>query len=322
MLFWMELCFVLFLPSDTQGSSQSNVTSIFLLGFHDTGKFTVLLFIFLLLIFCGTLCGNLLIITLVSISKTLHSPMYFFLTQLSITDLMLSTNISPNMLNIVLHSNTSIPFFDCVTQYYFFCFSEGSECFLLMAMSYDRYVAICHPLHYVSIITPGLCTTLVVLAWLLSFIVTTAVTFYICQLQFCGPNTIDHFYCDVIPLIELSCSDVSSMKMDIALMGIPVVILPFLAILVSYMGIVWTILKISSISGRQKCFSTCSSHLTVVCLFYWSIIAIYIIPNEDHSQMGSKIMSMLYTVFTPLLNPCIYSLRNEDIKNALKNVVV
>ncbi|XP_068129271.1 olfactory receptor 1468-like [Hyperolius riggenbachi] len=313
---------MLVLPSDTHGPYQSNVTSIFLLGFRDMGRFTLWFFIFLLLIYCGTLCGNLLIITLVSISKTLHSPMYFFLTQLSITDVMMGTNISPNLLHIVLHGNSSISFSGCVTQYYFFSVSEASECFLLMVMSYDRYVAICSPLHYISIMTPWLCITLVALSWLLSFIVTTIMTFYICQLQFCGPNTIDHFFCDVVPLIELSCSDVSSMKIVVVMLGVPAVVLPFLFIVVSYMGIVWTILKISSISGRQKSFSTCSSHLTVVCQFYGSLIAIYIIPNEGHSQMGRKIMSMLYTVFTPFLNPCIYSLRNKDIKKALKNVSV
>ncbi|XP_068129272.1 olfactory receptor 1468-like [Hyperolius riggenbachi] len=304
------------------GPYQSNVTTIFLLGFRDTGRFTLSLFVFLLLIYCGTLCGNLLIITLVSISKTLHSPMYFFLTQLSITDLILSTDISPNMLHIVLHGKTSISFSDCITQYRFFSFSESAECFLLAVMSYDRYVAICYPLHYTSIMTPGLCITLVVISWLLSCIMTTILTLMVLQLQFCGPNTIDHFYCDLMPLVELSCSDVSSTKREIALMGIPLLVLPFLYIVASYMGIVWTILKISSISGRHKCFSTCSSHLTVVCLFYGIAIAVYIIPNEGHSQMGSKIMAMMYTVYTPFLNPCIYSLRNKDIKKALKKMLV
>ncbi|XP_068129366.1 olfactory receptor 10A7-like [Hyperolius riggenbachi] len=300
--------------------NHSNLTTIFLLGFHNMGNFNLLLFIFLFLIYCGTLFGNLLIVTLWSLSKTLHSPMYFFLSQLSITDITLTTEISPNLLRVVLHGNMPMPFSGCIAQYYFFSLSEGSECFLLAVMSYDRYVAICCPLRYTSIMNQRLCILLAVVPWLLSCMVSTVMTVSILHLQFCGPNTIDHFFCDIIPLLELSCSDVSRIKMQTSLFGIPVVILPCLLIVLSYMGIVFTILKISSFTGRLKSFSTCSSHLTVVCLFYGTLFAIYLLPNKGQSQMSNKIMSMLYTVFTPFLNPFIYTLRNEDIKKALKIV--
>ncbi|XP_068129365.1 olfactory receptor 11L1-like [Hyperolius riggenbachi] len=297
---------------------QNNVTTIFFMGFH-MGKFNLLAFVVLLMIYFMTICGNLLIITLVFYNKTLHSPMYFFLTQLSIADIMLTTDISPNMLNIVLHEGTSISFSGCVTQLHFFGLSEISECFLLMVMSYDRYLAICSPLHYTSIMNQGICVKLVCVSWILSCCVELILTLSIYQLQFCGPNTVDHFFCDLNALMNLSCSDVSMVKMEAILVCIPVVVLPFFLIAVSYTYIVLTILKIPSFSGRLKAFSTCSSHLTVVCIFFGTLMAIYMLPNEGQSQMLSRIVSMLYTVITPLLNPFIYSLRNKDIKLALRS---
>ncbi|KAM5171658.1 olfactory receptor 1468-like [Mantella aurantiaca] len=255
---------------------------------------------------------------LVHYSKILHSPMYFFLTQLSISDIMLTTDIAPNMLNIVLHEQASITLSGCITQLYFFGFSEASECLLLTVMSYDRYLAICSPLHYASIMNQLLCLKLVFASWLLSCSVELTLTLCISQLQFCGPNTVDHFFCDFNPVVELSCSDVSMIQIEASLMCIPVIVLPFFVILFSYTYIVLTIVRISSVSGRLKSFSTCSSHLTVVSIFYGTLIAMYMLPNDGHSQIINKTLSMLYTVFTPLLNPFIYSLRNKDIKDALK----
>ncbi|XP_073480358.1 olfactory receptor 1468-like [Aquarana catesbeiana] len=247
--------------------------------------------------------------------------MYFFLSQLSISDIILSTDISPNMLNIVLHEGTSISLSGCMTQYFFFGFSEVSECFLLMVMSYDRYLAICSPLHYASIMSPTLCINLVLVSWLFSFSIALILTLSMCQLQFCGSNTINHFFCDFYPLVELSCSDVSIIQIESTVLSIPVLVVPFLVIVVSYTCIVLAILKISSLSRRVKTFSTCSSHLTVVTIFYGTLITMYMIPNEGQSQMITKILALLYTVFTPFLNPFIYSLRNKDIKEALRNVL-
>ncbi|XP_073479948.1 olfactory receptor 1468-like [Aquarana catesbeiana] len=283
--------------------------------------YNILLFTLVLIIYIVTICGNLLIIMLVYYSKTLHSPMYFFLTQLSISDIMLTTDIAPNILNIALHERTSISFPGCITQYYFFGSIETFECFLLTVMSYDRYLAICSPLHYVSIMNHALCIKSVLASWLLSCSIAFILTVGICQLEFCGPNTIDHFYCDFNPLVELSCSDTSTVQMELTILCFPVIVLPFIVIVVSYTYIVLTMLKIPSFSGKLKPFSTCSSHLIVVFIFYGTLIAMYVLPNEGQSQMIKKIMSMLYTVFTPFLNPFIYSLRNKDIKDALRNAL-
>ncbi|XP_073480372.1 olfactory receptor 5P68-like [Aquarana catesbeiana] len=280
--------------------------------------YNLLLFTLVLIIYIVTICGNCLIIVLIYYSKTLHSPMYFFLSQLSISDIMLTTDIAPNMLNIVLHERTSISYVGCLTQLYVFGTTEGFECFLLTVMSYDRYLAICSPLHYASIMKQTLCIKLVLASWIISCSMVIITTLGVSQLEFCGPNVIDYLFCDFNPLVELSCSDASTVQMEITLLCVPVLILPFLVIVVSYIYIVLTILKISSFSGRLKSFSTCSSHLTVVFLFYGTLIAAYLIPKEGQSQTISKIMSLLYTVFTPFVNPLIYSLRNKEIKDNLK----
>ncbi|XP_040197857.1 olfactory receptor 484-like [Rana temporaria] len=284
--------------------------------------FNLLLFTLVLIIYIVTICGNFLIIMLVYYSKTLHSPMYFFLSQLSISDIMMITDIAPNILNIVLHERTSISYFGCITQYYVFGSTEGFECFLLTVMSYDRYLAICSPLHYVSIMKQTLCFKLVLASWIFSCSVAIIPILEISQLEFCGPDVIDHLFCDFYPLVELSCSDTSKVQMEITVLCFPVLILPFLVIVVSYTYIVLTILKMSSFSGRLKSFSTCSSHLTVVFIFYGTLIAVYLIPKKGQSQMISKIMSMLYTVFTPFVNPFIYSLRNKEIKDNLKMLYI
>ncbi|KAM9312088.1 olfactory receptor 1468-like [Gastrophryne carolinensis] len=286
------------------------------------GRLNLPFFTFLLMIYCVTMCGNFLIITLVSYSKTLHTPMYFFLTQLSIADIMLATDITPNMLNSLIHEMTSLSFPCCITQFYMLCFLESTECLVLMVMSYDRYLAICAPLHYMFIMNPSICNTLVIASWIMSGCVTLAITLGICQLQFCGPNTIDHFFCDFAPLLELSCSDTFIVKMEDALLGIPVVVIPFLLIVISYMYIISAILRITSFSGRVKSFSTCSSHLTVVSIFYGSIIIMYVLPSEGKSLFMNKILALLYTVMTPFLNPLIYSLRNKDIKDALNSFLL
>ncbi|PIO12620.1 hypothetical protein AB205_0221060, partial [Aquarana catesbeiana] len=237
---------------------KGNVTTFFFLGFNNMAIYNLLLFTLVLIIYIVTICGNLLIIMLVYFSKTLHSPMYFFLSQLSISDIMLTTDIAPNMLNIVLHERISISFSGLIS------------------------------------------------------------IFEISQLEFCGPNVIDYLFCDFNPLVELSCSDTSRVQMEVILLCVPMLIFPFLVIAVSYTYIVLTILKISSFSGRLKSFSTCSSHLTVVFIFYGTLAAAYMIPKKGQSRMISKMMSLLYTVFTPFVNPFIYSLRNQEMKDSLK----
>ncbi|KAM9312316.1 olfactory receptor 1468-like [Gastrophryne carolinensis] len=304
---------------------KSNITSIVFRGFHDIGNVylhvNLLFFTLILLVYCVTICGNLLIITLVSYSKTLHTPMYFFLSQLSVSDIMLSTDITPTLLNVLQNVTASVRFLGCITQFYFFATSETSECLLLMVMSIDRYVAICSPLRYVSIMTQVLCCETAFVSWILSGSISLIVTTCVCQLQFCGPNTIDHFFCDFSPLLELSCSDTSLAQMVSTSLSIPVIGIPFIVIVLSYAKIVSSIIKISSSLGRLKAFSTCSSHLTVVSIYYGTLIVMYILPSHGHSLIISRVLAMVYTVFTPFLNPMIYSLRNKDINVALKNAV-
>ncbi|XP_077329889.1 olfactory receptor 5P68-like [Lithobates pipiens] len=295
-----------------------NVTTFFFLGFNSNAVYNLLVFTLVLIIYIVTICGNYLIIVLVKYSKTLHSPMYFFLSQLSISDIMLTTAIAPNILHIVLHERTSISFSGCIAQLYVFGTVEAFECFLLTVMSYDRYLAICSPLHYTSIMKQTLCIQLVLVSWIFSCSVALISTLGVSQLEFCGPNVIDYLFCDLNPLLELSCSDTSEVQLKSTLLCVPVLIFPFLVIVVSYTYIVSSILKISSFLGRLKSFSTCSSHLTVVFIFYGTLIAAYLIPKEGKSQPISKIMSLLYTVFTPFVNPFIYSLRNKELKDSLK----
>ncbi|XP_075715813.1 olfactory receptor 11L1-like [Rhinoderma darwinii] len=297
----------------------STVTEILLLGFQNLRSIKTLFFLLLLIIFCVTVCGNLLIILVVSYSRSLHSPMYFFLTQLSLSDILLSTTIVPNMLHIVLYKGSSVSFIGCLIQFYCFTASESLECLLLTVMSYDRYQAICNPLHYTSVMDLTFCVKMVLLFWLFILIIILILSVTMSYLQFCGPNIIDHFFCDFEPLLELSCSDTFIVKMESKLLAVPLVICPFTVIIVSYVYIIFTILKIPSVTGRQKTFSTCSSHLAVVSLYYGSLISIYLFPNKDNAK---KIISLFYTVITPLLNPLIYSLKNNNIKKAFKKIFI
>ncbi|XP_072259188.1 olfactory receptor 5G9-like [Pyxicephalus adspersus] len=293
------------------------VTQIFLLGFQNQHGVHFLIFCVLLGIYCLTVCGNFLIITLVSLSKYLYSPMYYYLSQLSVTDITLTTNISPNMLYIIIDEGAPMSFEGCIAQFYFFGVTECSECLLLTIMSYDRYLAICNPLRYSSIMDHILCLKLIIMSWLISFTVILIHTITICKMEFCGLNVIDHFFCDLTPLLDLICSDTSLVRTEVTLLCIPMLIIPFIIVIVTYVCIVYAILRIQSNTGRRKAFSTCSSHLCVVSIFYGTLFCIYVLPSEGQSLTVSKILSLLYTVVTPLLNPIIYTLRNKDIKNAM-----
>ncbi|XP_041443353.1 olfactory receptor 5G3-like [Xenopus laevis] len=300
--------------------NQTLVNEIVLLGFQNLHNFKIPLFSLFLLIYIMTVWENVLIIVLVSSSRNLQSPMYFFLQQLSLSDLLASTNIIPTLLQTVKNEGTTISFFDCITQLYFFGGSESFECFLLAVMSYDRYVAICIPLSYTSIMSHRVCVTLILISLVLGFGITMISVYLVGTLQFCDQNTINHFFCDFFPLLELSCSDTFLVQLEVMIVTIPVVICPFILITVSYMCIAHAILKIVSNTGRQKAFSTCSSHLTVVSIFYGTLIAIYVVPPRNQSQTISKVLSLLYTILIPVINPVIYSLRNKDMNDALKKL--
>ncbi|XP_063785645.1 olfactory receptor 11L1-like [Pseudophryne corroboree] len=295
---------------------ENNVSYVFLLGFPNLHSYNIILFLLLLIIYCFTICGNVIIIALVSMSKTLHSPMYFFITQVSVLDILMATNILPYLLHIVLHNGGTMSLDACISQFYVFGISESSECFILMVMSYDRYLAICNPLRYNSLISKAFCGKSAILSWSLSVLLVGLHIIRIYKLDFCGPSLVDHFFCDFPPILKLSCSDTSLILIQAALIGIIIITFPFIMIIVSYVFIITTILNIRSISGRQKAFSTCSSHLTVVCIFFGILFSVYVIPNKEHLLDTNKILSLLYTVVIPLLNPFIYSLRNKDFKRA------
>ncbi|KAM5171550.1 olfactory receptor 11L1-like [Mantella aurantiaca] len=289
-----------------------------LLGFQELHGLQNYIFAAFLLIYCMTICGNLLIITLVANTKNLQTPMYFFLTLLSISDIILSTNIVPKMLHVVVNVKANISFVGCITQFYVFSFSECSECLLLTVMSYDRYLAICNPLNYVIIMNHTFCKKLIVTSWMLSISISFINALSLGLLRFCGANIIDHYFCDYSPLIELSCSNTFAVQFEVTLLSFPVLVVPFIIITLSYIRIINIIVKIPSNSGRQKAFSTCSSHLAVVSIYYVTLISMYGFPIKGHPLKISKVLSLLYTMGTPLMNPIIYTLRNKDIKNAFK----
>ncbi|KAM9313342.1 olfactory receptor 1M1-like [Gastrophryne carolinensis] len=266
--------------------------------------------------------GNFLVIVLVSYSKSLHSPMYFFLSQLSLSDILLATDIFPTLLYTSSVEEPKILFPLCIAQFFFFSLLEGSECFLLTVMSYDRYLAICKPLHYSLIMNHRVSWFLVITSWALSAFINLIDTVTLSTLQFCGPNVIDHYFCDLDPILQISCSDTTIVRLEVTLISSVFVFIPFFLIIVSYIYIAITIFKISSTTGRQKAFSTCSSHLSIVAIFYGTLLCVYLVPDNGQSGNITKFLSLLYTVVTPLMNPIIYSLRNKDLKKSARNFFV
>ncbi|XP_073402899.1 olfactory receptor 11L1-like [Dendrobates tinctorius] len=248
--------------------------------------------------------------------------MYFFLTQVTTSDIILSSDIVPNMLLVVLNNGSSITLSECITQWFFFSYCEASECFLLTLMSYDRYTAICHPLRYESIMSSMVCLKLIILSWITGFSVAFTQSINVSQLHFCRSNVIDHFFCEIDPILDLSCSSVFKIKVFALVLCFPFLVCPFLIVVISYIYIVVTILRLQSVTQRQKAFTTCGSHLLVVSIFYGSLLAIYLIPESAQSIAVRKIFSILYTVVTPLINPFIYSLRNKDIKEAIRKSIL
>ncbi|XP_075433426.1 olfactory receptor 11L1-like [Ascaphus truei] len=305
-----------------QKGNQMNFTEFLLLGFEKRHNLNIILFFIFLHVYIMTLSGNILIIALVSSSHHLSSPMYFFLKHLSLCDILLTTNIAPNMLQVILKDGSTISFTSCITQLYFFAVSETAECLLLTVMSYDRYLAICNPLYYTSIMDLKLRLHLVVWSWFISFMISLITVILIDTLQFCNSNVIDHFFCDLAPILELSCSDSSFVESTVFVLSTPVILLPFVFITATYIYIILAILRIHSSTGRQKAFSTCSSHLTLVSIFYGTLISLYMTPSRGHSLKVNKALSLLYTVVTPLLNPIIYSLRNQEIRSAFRKVML
>ncbi|KAM9312081.1 olfactory receptor 1M1-like [Gastrophryne carolinensis] len=303
------------------GKNVTSITIILLLGIQLPQNLSILVFCILLLISSVTICGNLLTITVVTYSKTLHCPMYFFLSQLSVLDILLAMDILPNLLLTILAEEAIISFSACITQFYVCGVSEISENLLLTVMSYDRYLAICKPLHYTLIMTHQVCWRMVITCWISGITLVLNTILMMLKLHFCGPNIIDHIFCDLDPILKLSCMDTTMVQLEAKLIGAISVVIPFFIIIISYIYIIVTIFEIPSVTGRRKAFSTCSSHLTVVAIFYGALVSVYLVPNIGQSQYINKCLPLLYTVVTPSLNPIIYSLRSKDLKNAIRRLI-
>ncbi|XP_069817852.1 olfactory receptor 11L1-like [Dendropsophus ebraccatus] len=304
-----------------QGMNVTAITVVHLLGFQGTHRVTFIVFFLFFVVYFVTLCGNLVIIALVSYSRNLHTPMYFFLTHLSVSDILLATDILPNILHAVVVKDNIISFTDCMAQFYFFDVSETADCLLLTVMCYDRYLAICQPLHYPYIMTHQFCRRMVMVTWMISACVVLIHTLTITKLNFCGPNRIDHFFCDLDPILQLSCSDITVVEIEVTTLSALLVVIPFFIIIISYTYIIFTILQIPSTTGRHKAFSTCSAHLGVVSMYYGTLLCVYLVPNRNQSWNITKYLSLLYTVVTPLMNPIIYSLRNKDLQKVIEKFI-
>ncbi|KAL2765586.1 olfactory receptor 1E2, partial [Daubentonia madagascariensis] len=296
---------------------QTVISEFLLLGLPIQPEHQNLFYALFLAMYLITVLGNLLIIILIRLDYHLHTPMYLFLSNLSFSDLCFSSVTMPKLLQIMQSQDPSIPYTGCLAQMYFFLFFADLESFLLVAMAYDRYVAICFPLHYTTIMSPKLCLSLVVLSWVLTTFHAMLHTLLMARLCFCADNVIRHFFCDMSALLKLACSDTRVNELVIFIMGGLILATPFILIIVSYARIVSSILKVPS----ARAFSTCGSHLSVVSLFYGTVIGLYLCPSANNSTLKETVMAMMYTVVTPMLNPFIYSLRNRDMKGALGRVI-
>ena len=304
----------------TRGN-QSHITEFLLLGLTSDPKQQVWLFASFLVMYLVNVGGNSVIIAAIQGDVRLHTPMYFFLSNLSFVDICFTNVIVPRMLANMQSKSKKVPFTQCLTQMYFFVACAVTDSFLLAAMALDRYVAICHPLRYTTTMNPRRCFQLVTASWLVSHLHSLTHTILMARLSFCGPNVIHHFFCDVQPLLTLSCSDTSLNELLAFTEGSFVIMSPFIFITVSYVYITRAVLRVPSGRGRYKVFSTCGSHLTVVTLFYGTVISVYIRPSSTYSVMKDRVITVIYTVVIPMLNPFIYSLRNKDMKQAMKKLM-
>ncbi|ELW64642.1 olfactory receptor 50 [Tupaia chinensis] len=302
-------------------NNQSSVSEFLLLGLPIWPEDQGIYYALFLVMYLTTVLGNLLIILLIRLDSHLHTPMYFFLSHLSFTDISFSSVTAPKMLMNMQTESQSISYAGCISQVYFFLMLGCLDSLLLTSMAYDRYVAICHPLHYTTIMNWSLCLLLVIISWVLSSANALLHTLLLAHLSFCGDNTLPHFFCDLSTLLKLSTSDTTINELFIFTVGVVVITLPFICILVSYGHIGATVLRVPSTKGICKALSTCSSHLSVVSLYYGTIIGLYFFPSSNNTNEKDVIVAILYTQVTSMLNPFIYSLRNQDIKSALGKIL-
>ncbi|XP_037360204.1 putative olfactory receptor 8G3 [Talpa occidentalis] len=301
--------------------NHTTVTEFFLAGLTGRPELQLPLFLLFLGIYVVTVVGNLGMITLIGFSSHLHTPMYYFLSSLSFIDFCQSNTVTPKMLvNFVAEKNI-ISYPECMTQLYFFIIFAIAESHMLAVMAYDRYVAICKPLLYNVIITPQICFWLSAGVYILGIIGSTIHTGFMMRLLFCKVDVVNHYFCDLFPLLELSCSSIYINELLVLVLSAFNILFPALTILASYIFILSSILRIRSTEGRSKAFSTCSSHLSAVSIFSGSAAFMYLQPSSVSSMDQGKVSSMFYTIIVPMLNPMIYSLRNKDVKLALKKIL-
>ncbi|KAG9468266.1 hypothetical protein GDO78_023117 [Eleutherodactylus coqui] len=301
--------------------NQTTITSVLLMSLSDDLKTIYVLFSIFLLIYLMTYLSNSLIILLVATCTHLHTPMYFFLGNLAFLDMSYSSVTAPRMLFNFKTQDWSISFPECIAQMFFIIYFGSSEVFLLTSMSYDRYIAICRPLHYSQVMSWGKCIQLVSLVWSSALIAPTIYTLFLKRLTFCGPNFIQNFFCDLPHLFQISCTDTTINVLLLAIAGNVICFITFAATFYSYLKIFSTVLKIRTSDGKRKAFSTCTSHLIVVFIFYVSITFIYFVPNTSNLLKLNQVVTVIYTLITPLLNPLIYSLRSKDLKAALQKTL-
>ncbi|XP_070095717.1 olfactory receptor 11H4 [Equus caballus] len=302
-------------------STTRTVTEFVLLGFPGCQEMQSFLFSLFFGIYIFTMMGNGAIVCAVRLDQRLHTPMYLLLGNFAFLEIWYITSTVPSMLVNIFSVTKSISFVGCFLQLYFFTSLGTTETYFLCIMAYDRYLAICRPLHYTTVMTQRLCYILMSLCWVFGFLSYSVSTVQLSQLPFCGPNTIDHFVCDMDPLIALSCAPAPVTEIIFYVLNSLIIILTLLYILSSYSLLLIAVLKIPSAAGQQKAFSTCGSHLTVVCLFFGALMAMYVSPTTDNPAEMQKIVTLFYSVVTPFLNPLIYSLRNKEMKAALKKVL-
>ncbi|XP_053304113.1 olfactory receptor 5V1-like [Spea bombifrons] len=301
-------------------NQSTRITEFLLLGLTDNSTIQLFLFVFFLVVYLITVLGNCLMITAITLSPSLYSPMYFFLRILSFVDICYTTSTVPKLLMDFLSEVKRISFMGCVAQLYSFISCGGIECIILAVMAGDRYVAICMPLRYTEIMSWKLCMLLGSICWVIGLLNSLTHTIFTFRLPFCKSHSINHFFCDIPPLLALSCADTTANKIAIYTVGVLVSIGSFLMTLISYIFIVTTIVKIKTMSGRLKAFSTCASHLTVVILYFGTIAFTYIRPISKYSLDQGRVAPVLYGIMTPMLNPVIYSFRNKEVQGSIQKI--
>ncbi|KAM6238743.1 olfactory receptor 6B1-like [Porphyrio hochstetteri] len=291
-----------------------------LLGFPTVMELQMLLFVIFLMAYMLTILENVLIIIAIKMNHQLHKPMYFFLSNLSFLEAWYISVTVPKLLGNFLVESKNISFGGCMTQLYFFSSLICTECVLLAVMAYDRYVAICSPLHYPVIMNHHLCMQLATCSWLIGFLASMLKVLFISQLSFCGSNIINHFFCDIGPLLNISCADMTTAETVDFILALLILLVPLSVTIISYICIISTVVHTPTVQGRKKAFSTCVSHLTVVIIFFSATLFMYARPKRIHPFDLNKLVSIVYTIVTPMLNPFIYCLRNQEVKGTLKKM--